>query len=486
MRQSRETFAYRVQFRVPGGVWVWVKGTSQTMDPSQATIFASKEDAEQVAARIQGPRSSLQARVVPAPVGYAPNDSYSPFAGHERLLGGRADYGEMEEHADDPELETDTEDGAYYGRGGFESNTTKTRYIGFCPVCERYIKCHHVRGKHVLVHHGYERPGEGYIVGDCFGVGHEPHEVSPALAQLYIEELQRSLSWLNEKLEEVPFLTTRTFTDHNRKVQTITRDDFGWGRHLDQYKYDLEYRLKETQRDLKRMERHVETWQPLPMKTVEEEMEQVQRQKQERSTQLAAERAQKRAELIASVQKRIDSAVRNQNMSALASIYESLYRNYPDKLKLDKQGVLEAVDRPHVWRAFGLLDGIEYLFPVWRRDQKERDPIERQLWRMSSGYGDPEILRWPAELGEPKRKQRKNAEHEPNAGYYVWVLGADGYPLQTEGPHGPHDLQGAKTYARIAATEGRHDRAVSRGRDPETSSFEVVRAYRAGTGERAV
>jgi len=77
-------------------------------------------------------------------------------------------------------------------------------------------------------------------------------------------------------------------------------------------------------------------------------------------------------------------------------------------------------------------------------------------------------------------------EHQPNAGYYVWVLDAHGLPMQTEGPHGPHDLQGAKTYARIAATEGRHDRAVSRGKDPETPSFTIVRAYRAGSGERLV
>jgi len=42
-----------------------------------------------------------------------------------------------------------------------------TRYIGWCPVCERDIK---VRDD-VLVHHGYQRPGVGYIIGDCVGVG---------------------------------------------------------------------------------------------------------------------------------------------------------------------------------------------------------------------------------------------------------------------------------------------------------------------------
>jgi hypothetical protein len=77
------------------------------------------------------------------------------------------------------------------------------------------------------------------------------------------------------------------------------------------------------------------------------------------------------------------------------------------------------------------------------------------------------------------------APMQPNSGYYVWVLGRDNVTA-IEGPYGPHDLQGAKTFARIAATEGVHDRAVSRGLDPAAQSFEIVRQYRAGTGERIV
>lgn len=67
--------------------------------------------------------------------------------------------------------------------------------------------------------------------------------------------------------------------------------------------------------------------------------------------------------------------------------------------------------------------------------------------------------------------------------YYVWVLNHDGTP-KDEGPSGPKDLESAKTYARIAATKGAHDRAVSRGLDPEGQGFEIVRVYQRGTGER--
>jgi hypothetical protein len=67
--------------------------------------------------------------------------------------------------------------------------------------------------------------------------------------------------------------------------------------------------------------------------------------------------------------------------------------------------------------------------------------------------------------------------------YWVWALSRDNKPLTTEGPWGPYDYQTARTYARISATEGTHNRAVSRGQDPLASTFEIMRMYRAGTGE---
>jgi len=67
--------------------------------------------------------------------------------------------------------------------------------------------------------------------------------------------------------------------------------------------------------------------------------------------------------------------------------------------------------------------------------------------------------------------------------YWVWALDRDNMPLTTEGPWGPYDAQTARTYARISATEGSHDRAVSHGKDPRASSFEIMRIYRAGSGE---
>jgi hypothetical protein len=102
---------------------------------------------------------------------------------------------------------------------------------------------------------------------------------------------------------------------------------------------------------------------------------------------------------------------------------------------------------------------------------------------------------WPKgsylEVLGPGGERERWAGHTPNragAGpYWVWSLRkGTSTPLLSEGPYGPHDLDGAKTYARIAATQGGHDRAVSLGRDPKVASFKVVRVYAAGTGARLV
>jgi hypothetical protein len=68
----------------------------------------------------------------------------------------------------------------------------------------------------------------------------------------------------------------------------------------------------------------------------------------------------------------------------------------------------------------------------------------------------------------------------------VWALLGD-VPVPGEGPWGPYrELDGAKTFARIGATEGKHDRAVTLGRDPRAHTFTVVRRYERRTGERLV
>src|ERR1700744_5588220 len=57
----------------------------------------------------------------------------------------------------------------------------KTRFLGFCPICEGDFK---LRGNK-LVHHGFTRPGVGYIIGDCLSVHELPYEISDNTCKLY-------------------------------------------------------------------------------------------------------------------------------------------------------------------------------------------------------------------------------------------------------------------------------------------------------------
>jgi len=86
---------------------------------------------------------------------------------------------------------------------------------------------------------------------------------------------------------------------------------------------------------------------------------------------------------------------------------------------------------------------------------------------------------------EPYEDEREGLERRSfrsNADYYVWPLGRENVPLAGYGPYGPFDMTTAKTYARARSQEGTHDSAVSRGADPQR--FDIVRIYRAGTGQR--
>lgn len=66
----------------------------------------------------------------------------------------------------------------------------KQRFEGHCQYC-----CNQQRltSENKLVHHGFERPGDGMIHDDCNGVGELPIELDITLANNYLKELQDQL-----------------------------------------------------------------------------------------------------------------------------------------------------------------------------------------------------------------------------------------------------------------------------------------------------
>lgn len=57
---------------------------------------------------------------------------------------------------------------------------------GICPCCFRVQKLDDNGG---LVLHGYQRPGDGYVHGSCYGVGRKPLEVSAEGTEAYLNKV---------------------------------------------------------------------------------------------------------------------------------------------------------------------------------------------------------------------------------------------------------------------------------------------------------
>lgn len=60
---------------------------------------------------------------------------------------------------------------------------TTTKHTGSCQACGRV---HALTAAKTMVHHGYERSGDGYLHGDCAGVGHPPYELSCELTKSWL------------------------------------------------------------------------------------------------------------------------------------------------------------------------------------------------------------------------------------------------------------------------------------------------------------
>lgn len=97
-----------------------------------------------------------------------------------------------------------------------------------CQVCERT----QALAGGVLVHHGYQRPGCGFIVGDCRGAGHAPYPATDALEK-YLKELGRIIDVREGALAAIPGVTETEYRWSVRKkgggsetrVRTVRRGD---------------------------------------------------------------------------------------------------------------------------------------------------------------------------------------------------------------------------------------------------------------------
>ncbi len=94
---------------------------------------------------------------------------------------------------------------------------------GECQICERE-QARDASGN--MVHHGYTRPGCGFIQGDCYGVGHEPYKATDALAK-YLKILNDYIIFRQMRLNSLPHKTEIDYTyttgrGVNKQTHTVT------------------------------------------------------------------------------------------------------------------------------------------------------------------------------------------------------------------------------------------------------------------------
>jgi hypothetical protein len=222
----------------------------------------------------------------------------------------------------------------------------KTRYVGTCPVCEKEFKLFG-DGVKTLVHHGYQRPGDGFIVGDCFAVKYEPYEVSTKGCEDYrvaiINERGRLEDYL-ERLEggKIRKLSFEKYRGYQMPPEIVSvsvdsedpAERAKFERVLKDTITQTRGRIHTCDHEVERMGRRIAAWVLKPIRTFEESMaEQAERTKAEREAR-AAERqakrdakAKKRAEIDAKNKAREDERL------TLIAKYKALFESLANGLE---------------------------------------------------------------------------------------------------------------------------------------------------------
>lgn len=159
------------------------------------------------------------------------------------------------------------------------ARTLSEDFIGTCQWCFGEYK---VNAKKRIFLHGYTRPGYGYTIGQCNGVGHEPYEYSHELTDKRIvvlkEEIEKSkktLKLIDEgKINKVPnpgYLTdaelekkrkTRFFREPTENLEYFPRGHSRFEGVLRQFRANVANHLSYDQRTLAQFEKMLAEWKP--------------------------------------------------------------------------------------------------------------------------------------------------------------------------------------------------------------------------------
>ena len=179
-------------------------------------------------------------------------------------------------------------------------NNTHITILGTCGVCVREIAVENGR----LVHHGYRRPGDGQIHGDCFAVGYEPYERSldatnayKALVQTQRARYAAHLAALNA--HEVTELTVPDYQNMRygvpgvRHLRVGVTAPYDWFRAHEAAVREAENAIRGCDDEIGRMDRLIAEWELRELGQETRVGEKVRKEREVRNAERTAKRAVK-------------------------------------------------------------------------------------------------------------------------------------------------------------------------------------------------
>jgi hypothetical protein len=138
---------------------------------------------------------------------------------------------------------------------------------GTCGCCGGNFKRDSNGG---LVNHGYERPGDGYLHGRCFGVGYQPWElasksVEDMLAKLLRPFLAQQEKYLADLKAGAIATLTKTVSEwvSGRRVKkqvSVANTEFEFAQLLNNEIHRTEFQIRNVTADITRFEKQVAGW----------------------------------------------------------------------------------------------------------------------------------------------------------------------------------------------------------------------------------
>ena len=118
---------------------------------------------------------------------------------------------------------------------------------GTCGVCFRNIKIVR-KGEHTFMAlHGYNRPGDGFIIGKCPGGDHAPYELSAEATKMVLKSAESHLAVYEKYLHGLDDPNLQEFDENyfnmSAPAKMVRRDYAHWEAALDRHKSSIGYKV---------------------------------------------------------------------------------------------------------------------------------------------------------------------------------------------------------------------------------------------------